>query len=252
MRKNYFNFIQCSLAGLLLFAIHAYAQSAWLKKLPSGGCCPGCGSPDDPLGPRYRGEPIGGTISTNASAPMPISLPKTDSSATGSNASAPTASSPGTKPANTLPEFINFDGEKYLTVSFARLASFAIKAGPDVVGATPDSMSAEMQLREQLPANIKSLSEKSVAVTGFMLPVSTKDGLTTDFLLLRSQSACCYGVMPKINEWVIVRTTGKGVKAIMDTPVTVLGTFHVGASSENANLTSIYQLDCDKLINPTK
>ena len=82
-----------------------------------------------------------------------------------------------------------------------------------------------------------------------MLPVQTREGLTTDSPLLRNQSACCYGVMPRINEWAVVRTSGKGVKVTMDTPVTVLGTFHVEEMRENGTLTSIYQLDCDRVIN---
>jgi hypothetical protein len=142
---------------------------------------------------------------------------------------------------SSTPQFMESDGEKYRVVSFAQLASFIFAANADT-----DSLA----MTEQLPAAIRYLNEKSVAVTGFMLPVQTENNLTTDFLLLRNQSACCYGVMPKINEWVIVRTTGKGVKAIMDTPITVLGTFHVGAVGENGSLSGIYKLDCDRIINP--
>jgi len=40
-----------------------------------------------------------------------------------------------------------------------------------------------------------------VAVTGFMLPTKMDKGLVTEFLLVKESMMCCYGVMPKINEW---------------------------------------------------
>jgi hypothetical protein len=49
------------------------------------------------------------------------------------------------------------------------------------------------------------------------------------------------------NQWVIVHTTGNGVKSAMDTPVTAQGTFHVGAQRENGSLPGIYQIDLDQL-----
>ena len=152
---------------------------------------------------------------------------------------------------NSLPETVEQDGKKYLNLTFARLASFPFKVTPEVADANDHPQIASAQVREQVPEAIKALSEKSAAVTGFMLPVSVNDGLTSDFLLLRNQSACCYGIMPRVNEWVIVRTAGKGVKPIMDVPVTALGTFHVGEMRNNGNLTGIYMLDCDQLL-PTK
>ena len=85
-------------------------------------------------------------------------------------------------------------------------------------------------------------------VTGFMLPVRVEGGLTSNFLLLRNQSACCYGVMPRVNEWVIVRMAGRGVKPVMDVPITALGTFHVGDVRENGQLVGIYMLDCNQLL----
>jgi hypothetical protein len=190
-----------------------------------------------PPGTNYRGETITG-VSSGTNGPV---------SNLSNILSAPLTLAPdrGTGNSSNTPEFINFEGEKYLTVSFARLASFPFTASSgnvDPTDSTPDE--------EQVPHTIKSLNEKSVAVTGFMLPVHTADQLTTDFLLLRNQSACCYGIMPKINEWVVVRTAGKGVKIAMDVPITVLGTFHVGEVRENGTLTAIYKLDCDGVINP--
>jgi hypothetical protein len=57
-------------------------------------------------------------------------------------------------------------------------------------------------------------------------------------------------VPPKINEWISVRMTGKGVKAIMDRPIVVAGTLHVGPSQENGLLADIYALDGDRVLEP--
>ncbi|HEX4343077.1 MAG TPA: DUF3299 domain-containing protein [Verrucomicrobiae bacterium] len=154
--------------------------------------------------------------------------------------------SSGTNSSSTnAPEFMVSDGEKYRMVSFAQLSSFTFTAPP---APEPSADPATPPLRAaKLPDVIRALNDKSVAVTGFMLPTHTDDGRATDFLLLRNQSACCYGVLPKINEWVVVRTSGKGVKAVMDVPVTVLGTLHVGELVENGQLSGIYELDCDRL-----
>jgi hypothetical protein len=237
---------------LIVLLAAAPAIAGVLSLNPNGACCPGCGSPDDPLGPRYRGDAITGLSSPNPSA-RPLSIaalsatnsPARPSSVALTNA---TAAVPSEK-TNAVPEFIVSNGEKYLAVSFAQLADFSIRTTPEVPGVESDSLSGRSTISDQVPRAIKSLGEKAVALTGFMLPVQAKDGLTTDFLLLRNQSACCYGVMPKMNEWTVVRTSGKGVKVTMDTPVTVLGTFHVGETRENGTLTSVYQLDCDRLIN---
>jgi hypothetical protein len=59
---------------------------------------------------------------------------------------------------------------------------------------------------------------------------------------------CCYGVPPKINEWITVQMTGKGVKPVMDQPIAVVGTLYVGPTQENGFLTGIYSMKGEKVI----
>jgi hypothetical protein len=77
--------------------------------------------------------------------------------------------------------FINSDRDKYRAISFAQLASFIF---------APTAEGDSISMTEQVPSAVRSLNEKSVALTGFMLPVQTENNLTTDFLLLRNQSVC--------------------------------------------------------------
>jgi len=99
----------------------------------------------------------------------------------------------------------------------------------------------------QIPANVKAYNGKKIALKGFMLPLKVEGGLVTELLLMRDQSMCCFGTVPKINEWVAVKMTGGGVKPVMDQAVTLSGTIKVGAMRENGYLVGIYQMDGDRM-----
>jgi hypothetical protein len=85
---------------------------------------------------------------------------------------------------------------------------------------------------------------------GFMLPLKVEQGLVTELLIMRDQSMCCFGTVPKINEWVSVRMTGKGIKPVMDQAVSLVGTLKVGAIRENGYLVGIYQMDGERMDGP--
>ncbi|MGC4071356.1 MAG: DUF3299 domain-containing protein [Nibricoccus sp.] len=57
---------------------------------------------------------------------------------------------------------------------------------------------------KQIPAAIKQFDGKRSQVSGFMLPVKMDGQLVSQFLLLRDQMMCCYGVVPRMNDWVVV------------------------------------------------
>ena len=130
-------------------------------------------------------------------------------------------------------------------MGFDRLASYTFTPPePDAANptATPPSGAA------QIPDRIKVLDQHKVAVTGFMLPVKMDGGLVKEFLLVKDPMLCCYGVMPKLNEWIVVKMVGKGVKPLMDLPITFEGKLHVGEMYENGYLTGIYLLDGDQMV----
>ncbi|HKB56342.1 MAG TPA: DUF3299 domain-containing protein [Lacunisphaera sp.] len=132
----------------------------------------------------------------------------------------------------------------YETVGFDRLASYTFTPpdyDPTKPNAQPPSGAA------QIPEKIKALDLQKVAVTGFMLPVKMDKGLVTEFLLVKDPMMCCYGIMPRINEWVVVKMVGPGVKPLMDIPITFEGRLHVGEMYENGYLTGLYLLDGEKM-----
>lgn len=132
----------------------------------------------------------------------------------------------------------------YEKVGFDKLGSFTFTPPDD--GAQTDAKATEKG-NAQIPEAIRAFDAKKVAVTGFMLPVKMDNGLVTEFLLVKDPMMCCYGVMPRINEWVVVRMNGKGVASLMDTPITFEGTLKVGAMYENGYLTGIYLLAGDQM-----
>lgn len=141
------------------------------------------------------------------------------------------------------------DGD-FLIVGFDRLAAFNYDIPDEAPAATNAPAKAVAPPKEQIPANVKAFDKQRVALKGFMLPLKVEGGLITELLIMRDQSMCCYGTVPKINEWVSVKMTGKGVKPIMDQAVTLYGKLHVGEIRENGYLVGIYQMDGEKVAGP--
>lgn len=132
-------------------------------------------------------------------------------------------------------------------VGFELLAAFNYTPpGYESMGAAaPDATATP---KDQIPDFVRKLDAKKISITGFMLPTKFKDGKVTEFLLMKDQSGCCFGAMPRINEWIIVKMTQGGIPPLMDIPLTVGGQFKVGEVFEEGYLSGIYQLDGEKLL----
>ena len=127
-----------------------------------------------------------------------------------------------------------------MVVGFDKLASFEFIA--------PEDPAKAAAAEAQIPERIRDFNDKKVAVTGFMLPVKMDKGLVTEFLLVKDAMMCCYGVMPKVNEWVVVKMVGKGVPPLMDVPITFEGRLQVGQLYEGGYLTGLYLLKGERRI----
>ena len=134
----------------------------------------------------------------------------------------------------------------YKTVTFDKLASFAYEVPLD-----PVTNKVELaKLNAQIPDGIKEFNEKPMAIRGFMLPLKVENGKVTELLIMRDQSMCCFGTVPKINEWISIKMEGDGVEPIMDQAVTLMGQLKVGEVMENDYLVGIYEMLGDKMIGP--
>ena len=115
-----------------------------------------------------------------------------------------------------------------MEINFSVLSGFDFVLSKELAeGSANPSQTAARGRKRRFLRSIQSLDGKKVVIQGFLLPVKMDDGLAVEFLLMRNQSMCCYGVPPKINEWITVKMKGKGVKAVMDQPIAVVGTLRV-------------------------
>jgi hypothetical protein len=97
-------------------------------------------------------------------------------------------------------------------------------------------------ITERIPWSVRKFDGAKVVMAGFMLPVVVEDGLVREFILMKDQQGCCYGTMPAMNEWVVVKIPS-GVNPAMDETIFIYGTIKVGAQVTNGYLTGIYSID---------
>lgn len=179
--------------------------------------------------PEVRGQPINPN-STDVGVGEPIAAKPAVAAAT---------------PATPTPA--SAEKDEYASVGFDKLSAFHFQTSDQLLNPPSDPDAARMAVNQQIPQTIRALNEKGVSIKGFMLPLKMEGGLVTDFLLLKNQNACCYGVPPKLNEQVSVHMAGKGVKPTMDVTIVARGTLHVGEMRENGFLVGIYNLDGDSV-----
>lgn len=184
----------------------------------------------DPPAVEIRGTPIVRPVAK----PARSSAAPTNSPPLAAAASARTSAKPG-----------------YLPANFDKLASFSFELSDELLGPVTNDLAAVVAKTDaMIPESVHALNNQSVAIKGFMLLLKVESGLVTELLIMRDQSMCCYGVTPKINEWVSVKMKDKGVKAIMDQPVTLFGTLRVGEARENGYLVGIYRLEGERMEAP--
>ncbi len=135
--------------------------------------------------------------------------------------------------------------EDHPLVTWATLARFPY----DVPGKDEEN-NPDLRKKDKypIPETVKKLNGVSVAVVGFMIPVDldADGGKAASFMLIRSQMTCCFGIAPRMNEWVFVQMEeGKTADAVMDVPVTVFGVLSVG--EKHSSKWSLYRLVSNKV-----
>jgi hypothetical protein len=99
-----------------------------------------------------------------------------------------------------------------------------------------------------LPKSILDLDSKKVLIQGFMIPTHAENQKVKEFMLVRSQTSCCYGIPPQLYDVVEVHMTDKPAEPLMDRVVTVMGNFHVKEHWAGQYLGSLYQLDAESVV----
>jgi len=185
-----------------------------------------------------RGEAINAPITNSLTATVP---PAPESAAPTNENRAPLVATNESKP-------VEKKNDGITPVTFDKLASFEFVMPDETV--TTNRVVSGPSKPEQFPADVKALDQARIALKGFMLPLKVESGLVTEMLIMRDQSMCCYGKVPKITEWVSVKMAEKGVKAVIDQPITIYGKLHVGEMRENGYLVGIYRMDGESITGP--
>jgi uncharacterized protein len=136
------------------------------------------------------------------------------------------------------------DAGGVLKAEFEMLASYEF----DVADTSASNRVAMEYVTKLIPEAIKKLDGKVVRIRGFMIPVKESAGKATEFLISRNQPSCCYSGVTALNEFITVKTSGKGVDEIMDEVVAVEGTLHVGLITDEYAVVGVYQMDGAKMI----
>lgn len=141
----------------------------------------------------------------------------------------------------------SLETETHQSLTFNMLTSYPFRE-PNWAKMADPAYIISLKLDEQISPEIQAMDGKKVEIQGFMLPLDMLDGNLRTFMLLKDQMACCFGNIPRLNEWVYVRIPEKKkVKVHQDVPITLFGTLRVGTKFEREVLTGIYHLDLDRI-----
>lgn len=135
----------------------------------------------------------------------------------------------------------------FIRLGYDKLSSF--KYDVYEVYSETNSGRALLKSDDVIPPQVKAYDGKRVTVTGFVLPLRTKRGLVTEFLLLRDQGTCCFGAQAQINHFIRVKYPA-GFQHGPAVPWKVSGTIRVGEIYIQGYLTGIYQLDAERVVEP--
>jgi len=99
-----------------------------------------------------------------------------------------------------------------------------------------------------IPAAIQALNGRKVFCEGFMIPTEMKGDKVAEFVLVKSRLSCCFGVIPRANEWVLVRPkAGQEAAYIKDVPLKVSGVLRVAPIREAGQVVGLYRIDPERV-----
>jgi len=101
----------------------------------------------------------------------------------------------------------------------------------------------DMEKGGTIPDDVKSLDGSKLRTTGYMIPIDQADNIT-QFALVPSLFACCFGQPPQIQHTIVVYTPkGKAVTYYPD-EIVVEGTLRVQEKKEDDVVVSLFEIEC--------
>lgn len=183
-----------------------------------------------------------------AAAPLPpATAPESGAGAAPSAAAPAPAATPaltasGENPAHGVKAVVPADlpaGLRYLT--------YADVAWPDYQPPELRDAAEEQLPLSAFPEPIQALNGVRVAFDGYMVPLDFAERKVTSFILSRYLPGCCFGAMPRLDEWIEVEVTVPGgIDYVPFQIVRVTGPFAVGEVLDDYGyVRSIYRMKAE-------
>jgi hypothetical protein len=149
------------------------------------------------------------------------------------------------------PSEVSIGGEKLLDLGFATLSTFPYNIVDAGSGASKAEIEAAAKI-DQIPKWAHAFDGRKIVLTGYMMPVQVEGGRAKKFVMMKDIMTCCYGAVPKMNDYVVVEMKGDGVEAIQDIPVQVVGVMHISEKREDGYVVSLFEMDGEKFLGVKK
>jgi len=97
----------------------------------------------------------------------------------------------------------------------------------------------------EYPERARSLAGREVEIVGYMIPLDyAEGGGVTEFMLVRDLASCCFGGMPRPDEWIHATSEAEeGAGLVLYRPIVARGVLAVGLERvDDGFLSSAYQL----------
>ena len=100
-----------------------------------------------------------------------------------------------------------------------------------------------------MPERFRGLNGKKVLVVGEVAPTTTRRATRSTVYAVLFGGACCYGGPPKVQHFVACKTPGGKLVTnyVGGPPVKVFGTLHINVMSDGDAISSVFQLDVERV-----
>jgi hypothetical protein len=100
----------------------------------------------------------------------------------------------------------------------------------------------------QIPPEVRALDRQKVFIVGYMQPIDFDNEGVRTFLLTNYPGGCCFGMVPRLNEWVEVSLGGdERVEYSYFDAIEIHGKLEVGEAKSGEVVTSLYRMTPDKV-----
>ncbi len=142
-------------------------------------------------------------------------------------------------------ELEGVEAERFQPISWEDLGGFAYEF--DTPGMLADASPEALAERHErlIPAEVRALDRRPVAIRGFVLPISIVNGRVSEFILTaKNEMGCCFGDGLSMNQWIHVAVPeGRSTELKPFGIATVLGVLEVGEEVKRGTVLSLYRMN---------